>query len=149
MLQEAYVQNSTGLSEKGVRNVIKLISEGATVPFISRYRKEMTGGLDEVEIATIRDSIKKYDGIITRQKTIIKVIEEQDQLTDELGQRIYSCFNLIELEDIYLPFKQKRLTKGEKARKMGLEPLAKMIMSQNGEKSIFNGSAVYKGRCFR
>ena len=130
MILEDYVQNSTGLSDKGVRNVIKLFSEGATVPFISRYRKEMTEGMDEVEIALVRDSIKKYDELITRQNTIKKVIEEQDKLTDELKKRITSCFNLIELEDIYLPFKQKRLTKGEKARKMGLEPLAKMIMSQ-------------------
>jgi uncharacterized protein len=109
-----------------------LLSEGATIPFIARYRKEMTGGLDEVEIAQIRDLAKKYDELTTRQQTILKAIEEQEKLTPELKEKIVTCFEATLLEDIYLPYKQKRLTKGEKAKKLGLEPLAKMIMAQRG-----------------
>lgn len=130
-LQE-FVQNSTGLPEKSVRNVIELLAEGATIPFIARYRKERTNGLDEVQIAQIRDEAKLFEDLTSRQKTIISAIEEQGRLTDTLRDRILSCFHAIQLEDLYLPYKQKRLTRGEKARKLGLEPLAKMIMSQRG-----------------
>jgi uncharacterized protein len=108
------------------------LKEGATVPFISRYRKEMTGGLDEVEIATIRDLAKKYDELIARQNTILSSIEEQGKLTPELNNKITSCFESTVLEDLYLPYKQKRQTKGDKAKKLGLEPLARMIMAQRG-----------------
>lgn len=132
MQEQEYVQKITGFKETSVRNVIKLLSEGATVPFISRYRKEMSGGLDEVEIAFIRDEVKKYNDLIARQKTVISAIEEQNQLTGELKSKILDCFDPILLEDIYLPYKQKRQTRGEKAKKLGLEPLAKMIMSQRG-----------------
>ncbi len=130
-LQE-FVQNSTGLPEKSVKNVIELLAEGATIPFIARYRKERTNGLDEVQIAQIRDEAKLFEDLTSRQKTIISAIEEQGRLTDTLRDRILSCFHAIQLEDLYLPYKQKRLTRGEKARKLGLEPLAKMIMSQRG-----------------
>lgn len=130
-LQE-FVQTHSGQSERAVQNVLNLLKEGATVPFIARYRKERTGGLDEVEIAKIRDLGKKHEEIVARQSTIITAIEEQGRMNDHLKQRILSCFNSTQLEDLYLPFKQKRLTRGEKARKKGLEPLAKMIMSQRG-----------------
>lgn len=127
-----FVQNNSGLAEKAVENTLKLLSEGATVPFISRYRKEMTGGLDEVQITQIRDLNKKYEEICSRQQTIIKSIDEQGKLDEHLKNKIESCFDANVLEDIYLPYKQKKLTRGEKAKKLGLEPLAKMIMAQRG-----------------
>lgn len=127
-----YCCSETQINQKAVRNVIELLNEGSTIPFIARYRKEKTGGLDEVEIAKIRDSKDTFLQIEKRQQFIINKIENEAQLTSELRVKIENCFDLIALEDIYLPFKQKRLTKGEKARKNGLEPLAKMIMSQRG-----------------
>lgn len=127
-----YIRTNSNLPEKSITNTLQLLNEGATVPFIARYRKEMTGGLDEVEIALIRDLGKKYDELITRQQTILNSIEEQGKLTPELKEKITTCFDAIILEDIYLPYKQKRQTKGDKAKKLGLEPLAKMIMSQRG-----------------
>lgn len=132
MQKQDFIQANSALQIKSIQNTLKLLEEGSTVPFIARYRKEMTDGLDEVEIALIRDLAKKYDELITRQKTILNSIEEQGKLTDELKSKIEDCFDVSALEDLYLPFKQKRQTKGDKARKMGLEPLAKMIMSQRG-----------------
>lgn len=127
-----FIKNRTAVSDKSIVNTITLLDEGATIPFIARYRKERTGGLDEVEVAQIRDLIKKYDDLIARQQTIISSIEEQGKLTSELKEKVLSCFESNVLEDLYLPYKQKRQTKGEKAKKLGLEPLAKMIMSQRG-----------------
>jgi len=132
MKKEEYIQSNSGLQPKSILNTIKLLTEGSTVPFIARYRKEMTNGLDEVEIALIRDSSKKFDDIINRQQTILTSIDEQGKLTIELREKIVSCFDSVVLEDLYLPYKQKRVTKGDKAKKMGLEPLAKMIISQRG-----------------
>ena len=132
MQQQEYIQTNCGLTPKSITNTLNLLNEGATVPFIARYRKEMTGGLDEVEIAQIRDFAKKHDELIARQKTIIASIEEQGKLTPELSEKINTCFESNVLEDLYLPYKQKRQTKGDKAKKLGLEPLAKMIMSQRG-----------------
>jgi protein Tex len=128
----SFIQSNSGLADKGIQNTLNLLNEGSTVPFIARYRKEMTGGLDEVEITQIRDLNKKYDEIIARQQTILKAIEEQGKLTDELKSKLETCFDANILEDIYLPYKQKKLTRGEKAKKLGLEPLAKMIISQRG-----------------
>lgn len=127
-----FVVNQTGAKERAVTNTLNLISEGATVPFIARYRKEKTGGLDEVVITSIRDVGEKYEELTGRQQTILNAIEEQGRLDDRLKSKILGCFDPVRLEDIYLPYKQKRLTRGEKARKLGLEPLAKMIMSQRG-----------------
>jgi uncharacterized protein len=132
MIQIDFILSNSGLNPKSVSNTIQLLNEGATIPFIARYRKEMTGGLDEVEIARIRDLAKKFDEISARQQTILNSIEEQGKLTSELKEKISTCFEATLLEDIYLPYKQKRLTKGEKAKKLGLEPLAKMIMAQRG-----------------
>jgi protein Tex len=132
MQKNEFVLNASGLKEKAIQNTIGLLEGGATVPFISRYRKEMTGGLDEVQVAQIRDLAKKFDELIARQQTIVASIEEQGKLTDELKNKVLSCFDSIVLEDIYLPYKQKRQTKGDKAKKLGLEPLARMIMSQRG-----------------
>lgn len=148
MKQHEFVKNNTGLSEKSIANVIRLLEEGGTVPFISRYRKEMTGGLDEVDIAKVRDVAKNYEELISRQKTILSTIEEQGKLTDELKVRITCCFDPILLEDIYLPYKQKRLTRGEKARKLGLEPLAKMIMSQRGGDPFVMASRFVRGEVY-
>lgn len=137
----AYIQQFVSFHEKEISNVLRLFEEGATIPFVARYRKEQTGNMDEVELTTLRNAKEKYGEIISRQETILKAIDEQGKLTDELKTKIQSTFESIRLEDIYLPFKKKRLTKGEKARKLGLEPLAKMIMSQrlgNLEKTIEN-----------
>ncbi|XOV68917.1 MAG: Tex family protein [Fluviicola sp.] len=132
MQKNQFVVNQTGASERAVTNTLNLIQEGATVPFIARYRKEKTGGLDEVVITAIRDFGEKYDELIARQQTIVNAIEEQGRMDERLKSKILECFDPVRLEDIYLPYKQKRLTRGEKARKLGLEPLAKMIMSQRG-----------------
>jgi protein Tex len=132
MQQHEFVQSNSGLPQKAIGNTLQLLSSGATVPFIARYRKEQTGGLDEVQIAQIRDLAKRYDEIETRKQTILNTVEEQGKLTPELKSRIADCYEMNVLEDLYLPYKQKRLTRGEKARKLGLEPLARMIMSQRG-----------------
>jgi uncharacterized protein len=127
-----FVVRLTSLKEESVKNVLRLLDEGSTVPFIARYRKERTGGMDEVEIGNIRDASIQFDEIIARQKTIISQIEEQGALTSDLKKEILETFDQTRLEDLYLPYKRKRQTKAEKARKAGLEPLARMIMSQRG-----------------
>jgi len=124
------IANSLQLAEKQVRNSIQLFNEGATIPFISRYRKEMTDGLDEVQIANISEQYDKLCELAKRKLAVLKSIEEQDKLTDELKARIDNCWNITELEDIYLPYKPKRRTRAEIAREKGLEPLAKMLMKQ-------------------
>ena len=127
-----YIQQATQIATKQIEGTLILLDEGATIPFISRYRKGQTGGLDELEVAKIRDISKSFESIVGRQKTILKSISDQGLLNADLERSILSCFDEQKLEDIYLPFKQKKVTKGEKARKNGLEPLAKMIMSQRG-----------------
>lgn len=124
------IANSLQLAEKQIRNSIQLFLEGATIPFISRYRKEMTGGLDEVQIADIKEQYDKLCELSKRKLAVFKSIEEQDQLTADLKSRIDNCWNITELEDIYLPYKPKRRTRAEIAREKGLEPLAKMLMTQ-------------------
>ena len=141
----SFIQNQLTVNEQQINNTLQLLNEGATVPFISRYRKEMTKGLDEVQITEIRDLNKKFDEISQRQQTILASIEEQGKLTDELKTKISSTFDSILLEYIYLPFKQKRQTKGDKAKKLGLEPLAKMIMSQRGGNLIAMSDKFVKG----
>lgn len=145
MLLPDFVQSATGLPTQSIQNTIQLLSEGATVPFIARYRKEMTQGLDEVQIAAIRDAVKKHEELISRQQTILKAIEEQEKLTPELKKQISECFDSNVLEDLYLPFKQKRQTKGEKAKKLGLEPLAKQIMAQRGGDPYYLAERFVKG----
>ena len=124
------IANSLQLTEKQVRNTIQLLNEGATIPFISRYRKEMTDGLDEVQIGDTKEQYDKLCELAKRKLAVLKSIEEQDKLTDELKARIDNCWNITELEDIYLPYKPKRRTRAEIAREKGLEPLAKMLMKQ-------------------
>ena len=104
MQQHEYILSNSGLNQKAVSNTLQLLNEGATIPFIARYRKEMTGGLDEVEIAQIRDLAKKFDEITARQQTILNAIEEQGKLTSELKDKIETCFEATLLEDIYLEY---------------------------------------------
>ena len=113
-----------------VENTLKLLQGGATIPFISRYRKEATGGLDEVQIGDINTKYEKLCEIAKRKETILATIKEQDKLTNELEKRIAACWDSTELEDIYLPFKPKRKTRAESARQKGLEPLAVLLMMQ-------------------
>ena len=115
---------------KNVENTIKLLDEGATIPFISRYRKEVTGGLDEVQISNIKSLNDKFIELEKRKTTVLSSIEEQEKLTPALKERIENCWDAIELEDIYLPYKPKRQRRAEMARKRGLEPLAKWLMLQ-------------------
>ncbi len=116
-----------------VQNTIALLEEGATIPFISRYRKEVTGSLDEVQIADIQQEVKRLQEIEKRKETILKAIEEQGKLSPELKKRIEDSFDLTELEDIYLPYKKKRKTKATVAKEKGLEPLAESIWQQGLE----------------
>ncbi len=124
------ISNSLNLKEKQVANTIKLLDEGATIPFISRYRKEMTDNLDEEQVAAIKEQNDKLCELIKRKQAILKSIEEQEKLTPDLRLRIENCWNATELEDIYLPFKPKRRTRAEIARERGLEPLARVLMKQ-------------------
>lgn len=124
------ISKSLQLTEKQVRNAIQLFEEGATIPFISRYRKEMTDSMDEVQLADTKEQYDKLCELAKRKIAILKSIEEQDKLTPELKSRIDNCWNSTELEDIYLPYKPKRRTRAEIAREKGLEPLAKMLMKQ-------------------
>lgn len=126
----SYITKHTQLPEKGIKNTIELLNKDCTVPFISRYRKEKTGNLDEVQIGAIVQFKNQFEALEKRKLAIIKAIEEQDSLTPELQQKIESSEDLVTLEDIYLPFKKKRKTKAETSRKNGLEPLAKIIMAQ-------------------
>lgn len=116
------------LNAQQVQRTIKLLNEGATIPFISRYRKEVTGGMDEVEIAAVRNESERLSDIQHRKNTILLTIEEQGKLTDELRQRIETCWDSTVLEDIYLPYKPKRHTRAQKAREKGLEPLADLLL---------------------
>ncbi|MCE5174232.1 MAG: Tex family protein [Bacteroidales bacterium] len=121
------------LPANGVRNTLQLLSEDATIPFISRYRKERTGGLDEVQIGAISDLNDKLTELDKRKNAILSSIEEQEKLTPELKKRIEDCWQMNELEDLYLPYKPKRHTRAEVARQKGLEPLAKLLMAQNAQ----------------
>ena len=116
-----------------VANTVSLLRDDNSIPFISRYRKEATGGLDEIAIQSIQQTLKYYEELQKRKSTIIKTIEEQGKLTDELTTRIMNCYDANTLEDIYLPYKPKRRTRAQVAREQGLEPLAKIIMAQHGD----------------
>lgn len=124
------------LSEHAVSNTLKLLDEGCTIPFISRYRKERTGGLDEVQITAISDRAEHLAEIQKRKETIQKTIGEQDKLTPELQKRIQDCWELTTLEDIYLPYKPKRRTRAQVAREQGLEPLARLLLMQREQKPM-------------
>ena len=125
------IAKELGLGEREVGNTLALLNDGCTIPFISRYRKERTGSMDEMQIAAIADMNGKLTEMAKRKETMTKTIAEQGKLTQELGKRINECWNSAELEDIYLPFKPKRRTRAQVARENGLEPLAQIIMTQH------------------
>lgn len=124
------IASALNIAERQVENTLSLLNGGATIPFISRYRKEATGGLDEVQIGEIKERYDKLSEIAKRKETILKTIEEQGKLTADLKKRIDACWDATELEDIYLPYKPKRKTRAEVARQKGLEPLATILMMQ-------------------
>lgn len=128
-----------------VERTIALLDEGATIPFISRYRKEVTGGLNEVEIGNIKDQLDKLTELKKRKESILSSIEEQGKLTPELKKRIESSWDSTEIEDLYLPYKPKRVTKAEIARRKGLEPLAKVVMQQNTRNLSLQAESFIKG----
>ena len=127
----SFIKKQINLPESGIKNTIQLLEEDCTIPFISRYRKERTGNLDEVQIGEIVKFKEQFETLEKRKTTILKALEEQDVLTPQLKNQINSTQDSTSLEDLYLPYKKKRKTKAETARKNGLEPLAKIIMSQN------------------
>ena len=135
-----FIQNQTNIAPKSIEATIKLLSEDCTIPFISRYRKDQTGNLDEVQIEAISKLNKQFDEIIKRKESILKSIEEQNALSPELKSKIENSFDLQELEDFYLPYKKKKKTKADVARENGLEPLAKIIMSQKNDDIEFLAS---------
>ena len=125
------IVRETGLRENQVENTLKLLENGATIPFISRYRKESTGGMDEVQVTEVSDALERLETLAKRKETILGTIESQDKLTPELKNRIEHCWDATELEDIYAPFKPHRKTRADAAREKGLEPLAEFVMKQN------------------
>lgn len=125
----SYIAQQTTISENKIKNVVKLFDEGCTVPFIARYRKEATGGLNEVEIITIKEAYERQLEVAKRKDSILKSIQEQDKLTPELKAKIENTFALNELEDLYLPYRPKRKTRATVAIEKGLEPLAEMIFT--------------------
>lgn len=152
------IAQELSVANKQVDATIKLLEEGGTVPFIARYRKELTGSLDEVQIAAVRDRLQQLKELDKRRDAILKSIEEQDKLTDELESKIKSAETMSVLEDIYLPYKPKRKTKASMAREKGLEPLATCILEQssldveaeaskyiNEEKGVANADEALKG----
>ena len=133
MTVEKYIQERLPIPSKSIENTLQLLAEDCTIPFIARYRKDKTGNLDEVAIEQIFKLNKSFDEIVKRKESILKSIEEQNALTPELQQKITQSFDLQELEDLYLPYKKRKKTKADSAREKGLEPLAKMIMSQKSD----------------
>jgi protein Tex len=124
------ISDTLGIKANQIENTVQLLDEGATIPFISRYRKEVTGSLDEVQVGDIKTQYQKLQELEKRREAILKSIEEQGKMTDELKGRITKTYNLTELEDIYLPYKQKRKTRASMAREKGLEPLANELFTQ-------------------
>ena len=128
------IAKTLGIGARQIEQTLGLLDGGATIPFIARYRKEATGGLDEVQIAEVAKQNEKFKELTHRKEYILQTIDEQGKLTDELKERISACWDATELEDIYLPYKPKRKTRAEMARKRGLEPLADAILHRpNGD----------------
>jgi uncharacterized protein len=124
------IAKKLGLHDWQVENTIRLLDDGATIPFISRYRKEMTGSLDEVQLLHIKNDYNRLKELDARRESIIKSIEEQEKMTPELMHKIEAAETMAELEDIYLPYRPKRRTRATMAREKGLEPLAEIILKQ-------------------
>lgn len=140
-----YIAQSLGIAERSVAATLELLSEGCTIPFISRYRKERTGNLDEVQIADISNLNDKLTELEKRKETILKTIDEQGKLTPELKSRIESTMESTALEDIYLPFKPKRRTRAQIAREQGLEPLATLLLMQREQNPQRTAERFVKG----
>ena len=140
MTQIQFIKKQVLTSDKNISATIKLLDEDCTIPFISRYRKDQTGNLDEVQVEQIAKLSKQYDEIVKRKESILKTIEEQGQLSPELKSKIEKSFDLQELEDLYLPYKKKKKTRADIARENGLEPLAKIIMAQGKDDADFLSS---------
>ena len=132
-----FIAKSVATAPVNIQKTVQLLNEDCTIPFISRYRKDQTGNLDEVVIEQIAKLNKQYDELIKRKESILKTIEEQGQLSPELAKKIQDSFDLQELEDLYLPFKKKKKTKADVARENGLEPLSTIIMAQNNDNIDF------------
>lgn len=132
MTATSFIQQSLSISEKGIQATLKLLSEDCTIPFISRYRKDATGNLDETQIEQISKLSQQFEDIVKRKESILKSMEEQNVLSDDLHKRIQESFSLQELEDLYLPYKKRRKTRADAAKEKGQEPLARIIMSQKG-----------------
>jgi uncharacterized protein len=128
-----FIQSQVNTTPKNIEATLKLLSEDCTIPFISRYRKDQTGNLDEVQVETIAKLSKQYDEIVKRKDSILKTIEEQGQLSPELKSKIEKSFDLQEIEDLYLPYKKKKKTRADVARENGLEPLATLILAQRND----------------
>src|SRR5690606_5459498 len=126
------ISSELALSEKQVSIVVSLLAEGATIPFIARYRKEMTGSLNEVQLTQIRDRAQQLRELDKRRDAILKSLTDQGKLTPELAQQVNAAETMANLEDIYLPYKPKRKTRASVAREKGLEPLAQLILAQDG-----------------
>jgi len=126
-----YIKEKVAVSDKSIQSTLELLAQDCTIPFIARYRKDATGNLDEVQIEQIAKLSNQFETLVKRKESVLASIDEQGLLTDFLKDKIQNSFDLVEIEDLYLPFKKKRKTKADTAREAGLEPLAKMIMSQN------------------
>lgn len=135
-----FIKDQINLSEKSINATLHLLAEDCTVPFIARYRKDATGNLDEIQIEQIAKLGKQFEDLIKRKESILKSIEEQNALTEDLKQKINQSFDLQELEDLYLPYKKRKKTKADTAREKGLEPLAKIIMSQRSDNIDFTAA---------
>lgn len=140
MTLENYIQQTLSLPNKSIENTLALLAEDCTIPFIARYRKDQTGNLDEVQIEQIFKLNKQFEEIVKRKDSVLKSIEEQGQLSEELKQKIENSFDLQEIEDLYLPYKKRKKTKADVARENGLEPLAKIIMAQRADDPEFLAS---------
>ena len=139
------IADALSLPERGVENTLELLDENCTIPFISRYRKERTGNLDEVQVSDIALMRERLIDVAKRKETIVSTIEDAGKMTDELRKRIEQCWNMSELEDIYLPYKPKRRTKADIARQQGLEPLAQLLLIQRDPNPIATASKYVKG----
>ena len=144
-LFHSMISSALNIAVKQISSTLSLLNDGATIPFISRYRKEATGGLDEVQIGNIKEQYDKLCELKKRKETILSAIEEQGKLSPELKKRIEESWNGTELEDIYLPYKQKRKTRAEVARQKGLEPLAKLLLLQQENNLTAKVKAFVKG----
>ena len=145
-MSEAYISKiaqELSLAPKQVQATADLLNEGATVPFIARYRKEATGSLDEVAITAVRNRFNQLMELDKRREAILKSLEERGQLTEELKEKIFSAETMVVLEDIYLPFRPKRRTRATIAREKGLEPLAQRLFEQEDMDPLAGGHCLH------